>query len=89
MKRDPVTSLMPPQIVALARFSQAALIMLNARMFGATALICSAAAFAYVLYAPDDIRLAGACAFALLVLWPCLRLETQRRESQPQGEQNE
>ena len=70
--------MMPAQVIALARFSQAALTVLNARLFTLVGMLLAAAGFGYVLYQPDWIRAFAACAFAVLVFWPLQRLEVQR-----------
>ncbi len=87
MKRDPVSNLMPPELIALTRFCQAALIMLNARMFTLLGMVMCAGAFAWVLLDPHWIRFAGACAFAALVYLPVLSMERARvkQESNHEG----
>ncbi len=78
MKRDPVSALMPPELIALARFCQAALIMLNARMFTLLGMLLCAGLFAWTMLDPHWIRFAGACAFAVLVYIPVQRMEDNR-----------
>lgn len=78
MKRDPVSNLMPPELLALTRFCQAALIMLNARMFTLLGMCLCAALFGWTMLDPHWIRFAGACAFAGLVYLPALRMEVNR-----------
>lgn len=87
MEPKKVTPIRPPELVALTRFVQASFLILNARVFTLTALFMCAAAFAYVLYRPDWIRFAGACAFAAMVFLPCIRLESQ--STKPQEQRND
>ncbi len=67
MKND-LQHLMPVEIIRLARFCSAAMTILNARLFTLVGLLMSAAAFGYALWQPDYIRLASACAFALMAI---------------------
>ncbi len=80
-----VTQLLPAELIALARFCQAALTIINARLFTLLGLLLTAVAFAWVLVDPDWIRFSAACAFALLGFWPVQRME-QTRINQQQGE---
>ncbi len=82
MKRDAVENLVPPQIIALARFCQAALIILNARLMMLLAMLLAAGLFAWTMADPHWIRFAGACAFALLVFLPAYTLESKRRKEE-------
>ncbi len=87
MKRE-IENLMPQELVAVARISQALLIVLNARLFTLLGMALSAALFGWVMWQPDWIRFAGACAFAALVFLPIHRLE-QRRQQAAQEATNE
>lgn len=88
MKTDPVTNLMPVELVALARFCKAAMLVLNARLFTLLGMALCACAFGWVMWMPDWTRFASAVAFALLVFWPLQRMETQRvAQQQPQAEE--
>ncbi len=78
MKRDSVQNLLPPELVALARVCQALMTVLNARLFTLLGMLLCAGAFGYVLWQPDWIRFAGACAFAALVYLPIVRIENGR-----------
>ena len=86
--KNEIKNLMPYELMALARFCQAALILLNARMFTLLTTLLSACLFGWVLWQPDWIRFAAACAFALLVGVPLQRMEAQRIVK-TEGEQNE
>lgn len=87
MKREPIANLRPQELINLAKFCQAALIILNARALTLLSMLLSAAAFGYVLWQPDWIRAFGACAFALLVFWPLQRAESHKETTQ--GETND
>lgn len=84
--KNEMQHLMPKEMVALARFCQAAMLILNARLFTLVGLLLCAAAFGYVLWQPDAVRLAGACAFALLVFWPLQRMEARREITSTGGQ---
>ena len=84
MKND-IEKLVPADLIRLARFSQAALIIVNARLFTLLGTMLSACAFGWVLWEPNWIRAFGACAFALLVFWPLQRMEAHRI-TQTEGE---
>ncbi len=80
--------LKPMDWMRLAAFCQIALTTLNARLLTGMALLSATALFAWVLYQPDYLRLAGACAYALLVLWPLQRLDMRDIAAKaPQGEE--
>ncbi len=69
---------MPAELMVIARVASAALTILNARLFTLLGMLLCAAAFGYVLWQPDWIRFAGACAFAALVYLPIVKLESNR-----------
>jgi len=76
--KNEIKNLLPEELIRLARFCQAALLLLNARMFTLLGMLLSACLFGWVLWQPDWIRFAGAVAFAILVFMPLQRMENQR-----------
>lgn len=79
---------MPAELVALSRFCQAALVILNARLFTLLGTMLSACAFGWVMWIPDWTRFAAAVGFALLVFLPLQRMEARRiAQQQPQAEE--
>lgn len=76
--KDETQHLIPEELMFLARFCREALVILNARLFTLLGTLLAAAMFGWVLWQPDWIRFAGACAFALLVFWPLQRMEYRR-----------
>lgn len=87
MKND-IEQLIPMQVVALAKFCRAAMLILNARLFTLAGLVMSFCLFGWVMWEPDWIRFAGAVAFSLGVFWPLQRMEA-RREITTSGGSNE
>ena len=83
--KNEIKNLMPRELMALARFCQAALIALNARMFTLLGTLLSACAFGWTMWQPDWTRFASAVAFALLIFWPLQRMEANRA-TETQGE---
>lgn len=81
--RNDLPGLGAAQVIALAAFARAAMMVLTARILTLLSMLLSAGGFAWVLVDPHVIRLAAACAFALLVFWPCQRLEREHREAVP------
>lgn len=84
--RNEMKNLVPLQMVQLARFCEAAMLILNARLFTLVGLLFCAVGFGWVMWMPDWVRLAGACAFALLVFWPLQRMEARREISTSGGD---
>ncbi len=84
--KNEIDRLVPMQVVALAKFCRAAMLILNARLFTLVGLIFCAVGFGWVMWQPDWVRFAGACAFALLVFWPLQRMEARREISTNGGE---
>lgn len=82
MKPEKINNLRPQELIVLVKFCQAAFLILNARMFTLLGMSLSGAAFGYVLYQPDWIRVFAACAFAMLVFWPLQRMESAKSTSQ-------
>ena len=58
--------------------------VLSARIATFVTLLITAGIFAWAMYAPDPYRATCAAGFALLVLWPILRLdkEAQREKAE-------
>ncbi len=83
--RNEIENLLPQELVAVARISQALLIVLNARLFTLLGMALSASLFGWVMWQPDWIRFAGACAFAVIVYLPVQRLEHNRNKAQEQA----
>jgi hypothetical protein len=78
MKMDRITNLLPAEMMGLARFCGAAMTIINARLFTLLGALLAWALFGWVLWQPDWIRFAGACAFALMVFLPLQRMEHRR-----------
>lgn len=83
--KDETQFLRPAELMHIAAFCKFALTILNARLLTATALVSATALFGYALWQPDYLRLAGACAYAMLVLWPAQRLDMKRIPEQGEG----
>lgn len=82
--------LVPNDLMRLVAFCQIALTVLNARLLTLFATLSATALFAYALWQPDALRLAGAGAYALLVLWPLQRLDATKIAAQlPQEESHD
>lgn len=82
MKRDELKNLMPAEVMIVARVAQAMLLVINARLFTLLGMFFCAAGFGWVLWEPNWIRAFGACAFAVLVYWPLVRMEAKRIATQ-------
>ncbi len=78
MKIDRITNLLPAEMMHVARITQALMAVLNARLFTLLSTMLAASLFGWVMWQPDWIRFAGACAFALLVFLPLQRMEQRR-----------
>ena len=74
----------PTEIQAVVRVAQVYLKVMNQRALTLLGMVICAGLFAWVMLAPDWTRLAGACAFALLVYWPIVRRENAEVR-QPEG----
>lgn len=77
-----MNKMMAPEIEAVIRFAQAGLLALTDRVLTVLSLLGTMSLFAWVMWEPHWIRFAGACAFALLVLWPLMRHEAAKKEAQ-------
>lgn len=87
MKND-LKTLVPQELIALVHFCQAAMLILNARLFTLLGLLLCAGAFGYVLWNPDPTRLLAACAFAIIVYLPLMKMEARREIVTKQGDEN-
>lgn len=85
--KNEMKNLMPQEMVAIARITQALMVILNARLFTLLGMALCASGFGWVLWQPDWIRAFAACAFAVLVYWPLVRMEAQRH-AKTEGETN-
>lgn len=72
----------PAEVEAVIRFARAGLSALSERSLTWAGLFLSAALFAYAAWEATWIQAAAACAFAVLVYWPLVRLETKKRSEQ-------
>ena len=79
--KNELQNLVPREIVMLANFCRAAMLILNARLFTLAGLCMAFILFGWVMLTPDWIRFAGACAFSLGVFWPLQRMEARREIS--------
>lgn len=71
-----------PEIEAVIQFARTGLLALTDRVLTFLSLLGTMALFGWVMLEPNWIRFAGACAFALLVLWPLMRHEAAKKEAQ-------
>lgn len=75
-----------PEILAVIRFAQVLLRVVSERLLLILGMVICAVLFGWVMLAPDWIRVAGACAFAILVYLPIVRqdrAQQQRKEGEP------
>lgn len=70
----------PAEVEAVIKFARAGLTALSERALTWTGLAGCMAAFGYAAYEPDWVRVAAACAFAVLCFWPLLKLESSKKE---------
>ncbi len=68
------------EVDAVIKFARIGLQSLSERALSWTALAGCMGLFGYAASEPDWKRVAGACAFAVLVFWPLLRLEAAKKE---------
>ena len=73
-------SMRPVEVEAVIRFAQTGLRVLSERLLTLLALVGALGAFAWVMVAPDWIRASSAACYAVLVLWPCIRLESSKQK---------
>ena len=76
----------PSEIQALVQFAQLGLRIVSERMLTIMGMAICAGLFAWVLYAPDLTRLAGAVLFAVIVYLPLVRMEQAKKQQPPQGD---
>lgn len=67
-----------PDVSAVIRFAGVLMTCVSERLLSWAAVAISAVLFGWVLYAPDKIRLIAACAYAVLVVWPIIRLDARK-----------
>ena len=72
----------PREVEAVIKFAQAGLVALSERVLTLLSLAGCVGAFGYTMLEPRWERLAAACLFALLVFWPCMRLESSKRKEE-------
>lgn len=72
----------PPEVEAVIKFARTGLIAISERVLTLLGLLGVCAMFAYAMLNPDWFRVGGACAFAVLVFWPLMRLEAAKKEQQ-------
>lgn len=76
----------PSELIVVTKFAQVGLRVLCERLLTFVAMLASCGLFGWVMYSPDWVRFAGACGFALLVLYPLIRLDSakyqERKEQQ-------
>lgn len=73
-----------PELAAVLAVCQAILRVAAERVLTIMGMVICAVLFGWVLYAPDWIRVAAACGFAVLVYWPIVRLERSRKGGEAQ-----
>lgn len=78
----------PMNSVQIALIAGAALRVLSERVLTFAGMFLCAGAFGYALWRADPTVSLTACAFALLVYWPAVRLDRARFITPPQGEQH-
>ncbi len=86
--KNELSKMVPQELVMLAHVAQGLLIILNARLFTLLGMFLCASAFGWVLWQPDWIRAFAACAFAMIVYWPVVRMEAKRIAATTEGEQS-
>lgn len=86
--KNEMKNLVPRELIALVNFCQAAMLILNARLFTLLGLLLCAGAFGYALWVPDYTRTITAVAFAVIVYLPLLRMEARREIVTKQGDEN-
>lgn len=69
-----------PEIEAMVRFARAGLLALSERVLTLLGLIMSFSLAGWSMLEPTWQRGAIVAAFAILVYWPLVRLETKRKE---------
>lgn len=69
------------EVEAVIKFGRLGLQMLSERGLLWVGSVGAIALFAGVTYAPSWERIASAALYALLVLWPLIRMETKKKES--------
>jgi hypothetical protein len=69
-----------PEAQAVIEFAQTCLKVVSLRVLTLLALLGCSVMFGYAMLEPNWMRLVGAGGFALLVFWPCVRLESNRKE---------
>jgi hypothetical protein len=84
--KNEMKNLLPQELMVVARITQSMMLILNARLFTLLGMGLCAAAFGWTLWQPDWIRAFGACAFAVLVYWPAVRMEAKRIAQTTEGE---
>lgn len=77
-----MNAMRPPEVEAVIAFARIALKAFSERVLTLLAMIGGFVLFGYVLLYPDWIRAATAAAYAVLVLWPIVRLEAAKKETQ-------
>lgn len=76
--KNEMEKLVPQELMMLARFCQAAMLILNARMFTMLGLLMAFSMFAWAAWKSDYVAVVAACAFSLLVFLPLQRMELRR-----------
>ena len=69
-----------PEVEAVIKYGQMLLKAVSERVLTLLALLGCSCVFGYAMLYPDWMRFAGAAAFAVLVFWPCVRLEAAKKE---------
>lgn len=77
-----MNAMRPPEVEAVIAFARQAMVALSERVLTLLGLLGTCAMFTYAMLNPDWLRFGGACAFAMLVFWPLMRLEAAKKEKQ-------
>lgn len=77
-----MNAMRPPEVEAVIRYAQITLAAVSERALTLLGLAGCVTMFGWAMLNPDWFRVGGACAFAILVFWPLLRLEAAKKETQ-------
>ncbi len=70
----------PAEVEAVIKFARTGMQAFSERVLTFTGLLACIGVFGAVLYEPTWTRVAAGSAFAVLVFWPIVRLETRKKE---------
>lgn len=68
----------PAEVEAVLQYARTTLKVLSERALTWASLLGCMVAFGWALHDPHWVRVVAACAYATLVFWPMLKLETKK-----------